>query len=290
MTDSGSPPALDALIRLGFTDLEARAYVFLLGEAPVTGYRVAQGVGRPGANVYKALESLERKGAVLVDDGDVRLVRPVPVDELLGQLERGFRRDRDAAEEALRALDDSAEDIRVYQLAQVDQVLARARAMIEGATSDIVFDAAPAMLSLLTEELKASLDRGVRVGLLTYAECDLPGAAVVLHPDPGGVTGRWPSWLHLVVDGSSALLAFMEAEPARVVQAIYTGSPFLSFSLQIGLVSEMAVASVRRSFAENASRAEVLERFESFYAHIDPGASPGYDRVQDRLRGAGRSD
>lgn len=285
MTDHESPPALEALTRLGFTDLEARAYVFLLGEAPATGYRVAQGVGRPGANVYKALESLERKGAILVDDGDVRLVRPVPVDELLSQLERGFRRDRDAAESALRALDESTEDIRVYQLAQVDQVLARARSMLDGATNDVLLDAAPAMLDSISDELRAALKRGVRVGLLAYDEVDLDGAAVALHPDPEGVTGRWPSWLHVVADGSVAMFAFMEADPERVVQAIYTASPFLSFSLQLGLISEMSVAGIRRSFAENASRAEILERFESFYRHLDPGESPGFNRVQERLRG-----
>src|SRR5688500_1986290 len=57
-----------ALQDLGFTGLEAEVYAALLEGSPVTAYRVAQQVGKAAANVYKAVESLRRKGAILVDD------------------------------------------------------------------------------------------------------------------------------------------------------------------------------------------------------------------------------
>ena len=61
MTDHESPPALEALTRLGFTDLEARAYVFLLGEAPaleISGARAALRFERGPAPLLRSLSFL----------------------------------------------------------------------------------------------------------------------------------------------------------------------------------------------------------------------------------------
>src|ERR1700730_2132659 len=81
-----------ALVALGFSGFEAEVYVRLLAEPqPVTGYKVAQVLGKPVANTYKALESLSNKGAVIIDDGANRMCRAVAADELLSKLERRFR-------------------------------------------------------------------------------------------------------------------------------------------------------------------------------------------------------
>src|SRR3954454_24931874 len=96
--------SINALVGLGFTGLEAEIYTALLAESPVTGYRVAQAIGKPAANVYKAIASLEAKGAVLVDDGASRVCRAVPPDELLARLERGFAERKAQAASALARL------------------------------------------------------------------------------------------------------------------------------------------------------------------------------------------
>ena len=56
-----------SLESLGLTQIEALAYAYLVANPSSTGYRVARGIGKPTANVYRALESLGRKGAVLQD-------------------------------------------------------------------------------------------------------------------------------------------------------------------------------------------------------------------------------
>ena len=69
----------DALVPFGFTALESEIYVFLLGESPATGYRVAQGINKPAANTYKAIQTLQSKGAILVEEGSSRFCRAVPI-------------------------------------------------------------------------------------------------------------------------------------------------------------------------------------------------------------------
>src|SRR5436190_9967806 len=109
-----------SLTGLGFTELEAEVYVSLLRHSPATGYRVAQSIGRPVANTYKAIESLQYKGAVLVDEGSNRLCRAVPAEELLAQIERSFQHRRQEAAKALASLHAAPEDDRVYQLQSVE--------------------------------------------------------------------------------------------------------------------------------------------------------------------------
>ena len=86
-----SQPTSHPLVALGFTALEAEIYSLLLEEeAPATGYRVAQALRKPASNIYKALESLESKGAVMVDEGESRLCRPIPPEELLRPARASF--------------------------------------------------------------------------------------------------------------------------------------------------------------------------------------------------------
>ena len=94
--------AIRHLVELGFSEGEAAAYVLLLQHSPATGYRVARSIGRSFSNAYQILELLERRGAVLVETGERRLYRAIPIEELLDQMERAFKTRRRQAAEALK--------------------------------------------------------------------------------------------------------------------------------------------------------------------------------------------
>src|SRR5512142_854273 len=92
------------LRRLGFAEYEAKAYRALLLRSPLNGYELAKASGVPRADVYSVLQRLEERGAVLRLESEpgVRYA-PVPPDEVIGRLERSYRK---AAEEALQALNE----------------------------------------------------------------------------------------------------------------------------------------------------------------------------------------
>src|SRR2546423_12321018 len=121
---------IQVLQDLGFTALEAEVYIFLLKESPATGYRIAQGIGKPAANTYKAIETLQLKGAVIVDDGESRRCQAVPANELLSQLERNFSKRRSEAAKALASVGGASDDLGVYQLRSREQVVERFRSML----------------------------------------------------------------------------------------------------------------------------------------------------------------
>lgn len=259
--------AIQSLLDLGFREIEAKVYTYLLAHPPTTGYRVSHAIGKPVANTYKAIAELERRGAIQVDDGGNRLVRAVPIEELLAQIERAHRDRRQAAEEALTDLEPQEADDRIYSLRSVDQVLERARAMVERARRTIVADLFPQPFRELRAGLVEAAGRGLLVAVKVYERVEgTPGtqepatqesakpesakrksakqgpaeqeSARQIRPgrldlvgatDPARVLDAWPGQqLSIVCDAEEHLLALLSAEMDTVHQAVWSRSAFLS--------------------------------------------------------------
>lgn len=234
-----------ALTRLGFTELEALVYRFLLAESPATGYRVSHGIGKPTANTYKALASLQRRGAAVCDEGTSQLYRAVPPEELLERLEREFARNRAQALAELRSVPRSLGDDRIYRLDSGDQVLGRARAMLKRVRHVVLADAFPGPAGELRDELAAAAARGALVVVKTYAPLEAAGVICVPAGDAARVLERWPgAQLNLVADAREHLLALLAPGLAGVHQAVWSNSTFLSCMQHNHLASEIALTDI----------------------------------------------
>ncbi|HVB39236.1 MAG TPA: helix-turn-helix domain-containing protein [Vicinamibacterales bacterium] len=243
--------ATRALVSLGFSGFEAAVYVRLLAEPePVTGYKIAQRLGKPVANTYKALESLANKGAVVTDEGASRLCRAVPAEELLAKLECGFREHRQSAAQSLATIGRPRTDDRVYQLRTSGQVAERCRTMLRGCRRVALIDAFPVPLRVLAPELVAAAARGVRVVLKAYAPTTLHGVTVFVDPEGPEVLTKWPGqWINLVTDGAETMLAFLTGDGRRVHQAVVTSSAYLSCVLHSAVLAEAVLAGVEEQLA-----------------------------------------
>lgn len=282
------PNGIKALSEFGFTALEAEIYLLLLAEAPATGYRVAQLLGKPTANVYKALESLEQKGAILVEEGANRVVRPIEPEELLAQADRAFRARRERAAAALAQARTAAADQKLYALRSHDQVFERIRAMLDRAEKLAILDIFPAPLALLRPTIEQAIKRGVDVALEVYEPTVVAGADVVLSWTPEQTLQRWPGEaVHAVVDAREWLIALLARGERRVLQAFWTASPFLAATQHTALVSDFMQMKLRRLLGarvpEDGVAAELapyerfrlrnLPGFAAFCALADPGTT-----------------
>lgn len=289
--------APELLQSLGLNRLEAEVYTFLLrrGEA-VTGYGVAKALGRPTANVYKAIDALARKGAVAVDEGARRLCRPAPPAEFLGQLEHTLL---DRTREAARVLADlrpAGEDERVYDLQSPALVLERCRAMLARARVVAVVDAFPRALQAVLPAVRAAVRRGVEMYVQTYEPRRIAGARVVLAHGSEQILANWASeQLNVVVDSQEMLLALLHADLSGVHQAIWTSSLYLSCVTHVGLMREhvfhdMATLSRQPGFPPRLRRLVKQQPF--FHAATAPGqerllarfAAPRGDAAESRRK------
>ncbi len=280
---SGSD-GVEALIELGFTRLEAEIYAFLLSESPATGYRVAQAIGKPAANTYKAIESLEAKGTILVDDGESRLCRAIPPDELLGRLDRAFTQKRERATRALASLKAQESDDRVYQLRTREQVMERCRAMLSRASVTALVDAFPVPMEELRPAIEDAARRGVTLGVKAYRPITIEGVEVFTDPKGEQTIRSWPGqWVNVVADGREHLITFLTRDGQDVNQAIWSGSAYLSWVYHSALSAEITLAAILRDLGQNASLERVRERCEK-YMRFFTREEPGYRELMERFR------
>ncbi len=266
--------AVDALVQLGFTELEGRVYAFLCREAPATGYRIAQAIGKPVANTYKAIDTLVRKGAVLADDGESRMCRAVPIDELLARLDRDFRESRVRAVQAFAGLEAPAADERVYQLRSHEQILERARQMLAGARKVALAALFPEPLRLLHADLERAAKR-IDVAIKVYQPAEVKGAEVVATIQPfDDPRSFWPGQeLNLVVDGEQHLLALLDHDPPGVVQAVWSRSTYISLLIHNGMAVELAFTALSRDLQGDASPRVMRKTLERLH---HPRDTPGF--------------
>jgi sugar-specific transcriptional regulator TrmB len=280
-------PHIESLRELGLTGLEAEAYSWLLTASPATGYGVAKGLGKPTANTYKALESLREKGAVVTDDAETRSFRAVPPAELLAALERRFLEQRQRAADALSRLGAPEADERIYHLSTTEQVIQRARQMLLRAESVAILDLFPWPAERLAADLEAAADRGIHVVVKCYAPLEIPGVRVIPDVAADRVVDRWPGqWTNAVVDGKESLLALLSHDGSEVHQAIWSGSPFISWVYHSALIAELFYSDVSRGLEEGLSIDELEDAF-NLHSTLRSEDAPGYRELMARLhRGA----
>lgn len=268
------------LVALGFTELEATVYTYLVGNSPATGYRVAHDIDKPIANTYKAIESLHQKGAAMVDSsGENRQVRAVAPRELLEQLAETFGDRHEAAARALQQLEPSDRDLGVYSLTQAEQVISRAREMLRRAESVVLCDLFPRALEELRDELEAAGARGVTVLAKTYESTAVENVELVVSSRGSELREEWPgTWMNVVIDETELLLALLDKDAAGVRQAVWSGSPFLAVVYHIAFSWEITASRIEGALRHDAGLERIRELIADFQ-RIEAPEAPGYQEI-----------
>ena len=264
-----APDPSEALAALGFSPLEAEVYAFLARHSPATGYRVAQALGKPVGNIYKAIESLETRGAVVTseDEGN-RLARAAPPGDLLN----AARRRLDQIAPALDTLGEDADgepDDLLYRVSDREGTLQRARALLKDATSFALAIVTPRLVDEIASDLVRAAAR-VRVAVKVFAPVDLPGVEVVVDPRGEDAVARAPGeYLGVIADGRCFLNALFDERGDGLRTGHTTANPLLNWTYYTGISSDILLAAVRQAIARGASLDELrdalrlLSRFES---------------------------
>ncbi|MGE0786419.1 MAG: TrmB family transcriptional regulator [Sandaracinaceae bacterium] len=272
---------MEALMGLGLSQLEAEVYVVLLTHPSSTGYRVAQQLGKAAAGVYKALDALTQRGAVLVEDEESRRCVAVPPEELVGQIERAFEAKRRTASAALRRIEREDRDVRLHRLRSFEHVVERAQRMLERAEQVAVIDVFPDALPLVKDGVEAAHARGVRVLAQVYRDDPLAATMRVVAPDAEHLIARWrASWLNLVVDAREHLLSFLDCGARRVVHATWTNSAYLSVVYYNGVTSELALDALGSAIERGADADELRAVWDRYMREVSRNTPLGVHELR----------
>jgi sugar-specific transcriptional regulator TrmB len=247
------------LAELGFSGAEAEAYLAVLGEPGATGYRIARLVGKPAPNTYKALDGLNKKGAIVVDEsGRGRTYTALPVAEFFEGLKRRLDSMRSHLEEELRGLTAGAVEGGIFRLNTLDQVYGRVRTMLREAKSMVLIDIFPKPLAHLKADIEAAAKRGVRVWIMVYEPGEVKGCEIIAPEKTAPQLLVWKAdWLNVVADSREVVYSLLKKDESGVHRAVWIRDPYLAMQAFSGAFHEFALVRAGQLLSRNRSREEL---------------------------------
>lgn len=268
---------------LGFTELEAAVYSYLVENSPATAYRVAQDIGKPVANTYKAVKALHQKGAVLIDETQNRLCQAVAPEEVLEKLKEVFLERHRKTADALARLKPSGDFEKIFSLATSEHVFDRCRRSIEQAETIVMVDAYPGVIKTIKPWLEAAGARGVTVVLQAYKPVAIRGVEVVEYQNATEMLGRWRGdWLVVVVDGAEYLFAFIGEDGRTVHNAIWCGSAFMALPQHSNLALSFRASILEGLLKKEASRKKIEKELKRV-AKWETMGIRGYEKLAGQV-------
>lgn len=205
---------VDALVTVGWTETEARVYLALVELSEATGYEIAKQTKLARANVYAALQRLERRGAVV--RGGRGVCRAVPFERIARRMVDDYVHLVDGVRERLGAMRPARRPCVFGQTHDVEAVFNLARGLLAGARREALVAPTPSEARPLAPAIAAAAERGVRLRTLCLAGCARPCGAC--RGEIMRAARTLPAHtLLLTQDGTSALWADLAAEPPTAV-------------------------------------------------------------------------
>ncbi|RPI85197.1 MAG: TrmB family transcriptional regulator [Chloroflexi bacterium] len=187
---------VEQLMLLGFSQYEAQAYITLLEHNPTSGYELAKASGIPRANIYRILDKLEERGAVLRDESPegTRYV-PTHPSELVSRLRNGYQTSLEVVEESLCRISKSTEPDTVWNLQGYKALIKHALSTIDSAQEKIQIAIWPSEAIKIEHSIEQAEKRGVEVTTLCLAGCKQPCGScrgtVQMTPTAAQDDGNW---------------------------------------------------------------------------------------------------
>jgi len=222
-----SKDLIERLVRIGFSEYEAKAYIALLRKNPVTGYELSKLSGVPRSMIYEVVAKLTARGAAMtLRTGSAVKYAPVSAGEFLDQLQREHQDLITTLRDELSTFASAPDLEYVWNLEGRENIMAKAMEMIGQAEQRIYLALLPVTFPALLPALQEAIRQGVRVVIYTTSDLDLPGGQVVVAPlSEEALTQVGGLGLILVIDGQEVLIAEWSSETHA--RASWTSSPLL---------------------------------------------------------------
>ena len=209
------PDVVPALVSLGFSLNESRAYAALLQESPATGYEVGVRAQIPRSAVYGVLRRLVKAGAARSIAGTPERFAPSPADDVLHLLRKRFDASVEQLESAIARIDTAPQVPDAFSVRGYERILEEAERLLRGAEDRLVISGWPRELDVLGTELKRAQKRKTSIVIFSHAELPaLPGELFSYGLREADLEEFWKHRLVVVADDTRSLVGATEKLPS----------------------------------------------------------------------------
>ncbi len=270
---------IDSLKQLGLNQLESEVYLYLLKNQQMTAYKVGKSINKPTANVYKAIDSLSQKGAVLIESNKSKFCKAIPPNEFLNHYEKNILDKTKKLKISLNNLETNFYDEKTYSIESVPLVFERFKTMMEKAKVIAVIDAFPNALDLVIDTIKETINRGVEVYIQIYKPIEIKGADIAHSPIGEKALSHWQSeQLNLIIDGEEYLTVLMDKSLTKIIQATWSNNYYMACTLHAGRMHEQTIMKISTKIGSKNFEKEVVELLEK-QKYFYNSNIPGFDKL-----------
>lgn len=198
---------LNQLVKIGFTEYEAKVYLALLRNHPATGYQLSKESGVPRSMVYEALKRLHARGAALeTTEARATLYRPLPPEVLLKQHQQEQQQLIEELQAGLQPLYASTADNSVWTIQGETAVTAYAAQLINQAQTELFLVLTDNDLTTLQTVITEAHQRGVILNTLLTGTKPFDLGRAAYHPPLESELQGLTSTLLVVKDDAELLI------------------------------------------------------------------------------------
>lgn len=197
---------IDKLINLGFTRTEAEVYFTLLEESDITGYQIAKRLNVSRSSVYNSLESLYRKGAVVLIPGEVNIYRPENPEILLDNLKNRFVESSSVLLDEISKLKPNNKINRYINIDGLDNLIFKTKELLKTAKAEVIintdFD-----INIFADEIDSLTNKGVRVIVFSFDDLKINNELVEIYSHKRNIDDQYKrNRIMLVIDMTTTLV------------------------------------------------------------------------------------
>lgn len=171
------------LLDLGFTEYEAKVYLSLLRENPLSAYETGKSSGVPTSKIYEVLKKLVDKGIItVIDDGKTKRYVPDEPDEFLDRYQSRTVQVIDDLRVGLASARGQRELSQIWNIREYEFLIDKARRMIGCAAISVLLSIWKEELALLEEVITEALKRKVKVVVVHFGPPERTLGRMYRHP------------------------------------------------------------------------------------------------------------
>lgn len=251
------------LKKLGFNEYEAKSYVSLVKQGPVSAYQVSKESGIPRARIYDVLNSLVEKGIVLREEiNDTTRYSPLPVEIFLQKTQSEWQSTYSVISDSLRSLETSGKkmDNRVITIKEYKTIINYCETLIKKAEKRIIISMWDDMYEVLKEELVRIAEKVTVQGITLHVENPI-GNIEIHRITPFTETPSTDHWFILSID-SKEMIYGPSIEERSV--AFYTDDPVHIYLLEDYVWHDVLVNRLVRRSKDDLEKWITTERRDFF--------------------------
>ncbi|RJQ52521.1 MAG: TrmB family transcriptional regulator [Nitrospiraceae bacterium] len=171
------------LKHLGFSEYEAKAYMALVHENPLTAYELSKNSGIPSSKIYEVLRKLELRHMIQLIRGErTKMFVPIPPDEFVRNFRSSIEDNLHAVRTELTTVKPGLDSGYMWHIKNYETLIHRAKRMINTARESLLVLIWKEEMKELAEALTGAVQRGIRTAVIHYGFTDFKISRIYIHP------------------------------------------------------------------------------------------------------------